>query len=73
MVYQNTNYQPSIFVSQDIYGWDEYNNRLSRYEILDGYYHNTAYHRIMTYSEGLKVSEKLYKHVRGVYNPTKRS
>lgn len=52
--------------------WDTYETRLARYEIFDGYYHNIAYHSLISYSQALKVTEKLYKHVRGVYNPCMR-
>lgn len=52
--------------------WDDYDQRLSRYSVLDGYYHNVAYHTISTYSQQLKHTERLYKHVRGVYNPAAR-
>lgn len=52
--------------------WDDYQTRLARYEIYDGYYHNIAYNTIVSYSQALKVHERLYKHVRGVYNPIMR-
>lgn len=52
--------------------WSEYRSRLSRYEIFDGYYNNIAYNRLVTYAEGLKRNERLYKHIRGVYNPVAR-
>jgi hypothetical protein len=60
---------------QDIFPthhWDRYWSRLSRYEIFDGYYNNIAYNRLMRYSETLKTTERLYKHIRGVYNPVAR-
>lgn len=67
-----TGYHPDIFTANQMQDWDGYQNRLSRYTVLDGYYHNMAYHAIKSYAESLKVHEQLYKHVRGVYNPTKR-
>ncbi len=69
----NTTYHPDIFYARQTRGWDDYSVRLSRYEVLDGYYHNMQYHKIRQYAESLKVHEQLYKHVRGVYNPSKRS
>lgn len=53
--------------------WDDYRNRIGRYEVLNGYYHNVAYHSITTYAQSLKHIERLYKHVRGVYNPASRA
>ena len=74
MVYRSRSvgYDPYVFIAQDMYGWDVYQSRLSRYQVVDGYYHNHAYMKIMSYSQALKVTEGLYKHVRGVYNPVNR-
>lgn len=68
----STSYNLNSFIPQDWRGWDDYINRLSRYEVFEGYYHNIAYHAIVTYSQALKTTERLYKHVRGVYNPINR-
>lgn len=65
-------YDVGDFIPQTWRGWDDYNTRLARYEIFEGYYHNLAYHKIMQYAQQLKVTEQLYKHVRGVRNPVKR-
>ncbi len=54
------------------WGWDEYSNRLSRYDVYQQYYNNIMYHRIVNFAETLKASERLYKHARGVYNPVFR-
>jgi hypothetical protein len=67
-----TSYNPQSFIPQDWRGWDDYTNRIARYEVFTGYYHNLQYHTIISYSQGLKHTERLYKHVRGVYNPVKR-
>ncbi len=67
-----TTYHPEIMEARQTQGWDDYDYRLSRYEIQDGFYHNMQYHRIKSYSQALKTHEQLYKHVRGVYNPVKR-
>jgi hypothetical protein len=65
-------YNLNDLIPQDWRNWDNYWSRLNRYEVFGGYYHNIAYHSIVTYSQSLKVTERLYKHVRGVYNPVKR-
>lgn len=67
-----TTYNLNDLIPQDWREWDNYWSRLNRYEVFAGYYHNIAYHSIVTYSQALKVQERLYKHVRGVYNPVKR-
>lgn len=67
-----TTYRVGDFIPQTWRGWDDYNARLARYEIFEGYYHNLAYHKIMQYAQQLKVTESLYKHVRGVHNPIRR-
>lgn len=72
-LYGSTNsYNLNSFIPQDWRGWNRYENRLARYDVYQGYYHNLAYHSFMSYSESLKVTERLYKHVRGVYNPVRR-
>jgi len=65
-------YDPGVLLPRFYAGWDDYERRLARYSIFDGYYHNMAYHTIVTYSEQLRYRERLYKHVRGVYNPVMR-
>lgn len=67
-----TGYNVGDFIPQTHRGWDDYNARLGRYEILEGYYHNLAYHQVMMYAQQLKVTEQLGKHVRGVRNPKMR-
>ncbi len=68
----STTYNVGDFIPQTWRGWDDYASRLSRYEIFEGYYHNLAYHKIMQYAQQIKVTESLYKHVRGVHNPSRR-
>lgn len=65
-------YNPANMIASDWRGWDDIQSRQSRYEVYDGYYHNVAYLSIASYAESLKQIEKLYKHVRGVYNPVNR-
>jgi hypothetical protein len=72
MMFSNGSYNLNSFIPQDWRGWADYQNRLQRYDVFEGYYHNIAYHSFVTYSQALKVQERLYKHVRGVYNPINR-
>jgi len=65
-------YKPDAMIAQTWRGWDDNLSRQARYEIYDGYYHNIAYHSLVSYAEALKVAERLYKHVRGVFNPVSR-
>lgn len=65
-------YNQRAMIPDDGDGWDRYGHRLSRYDVLNGYYYNVAYFQIQAYSQSLKYYEKLYKHVRGVYNPVNR-
>jgi hypothetical protein len=69
---ETTSYDAGALLPRFNYGWDDYDRRLARYTIFDGYYHNMAYHTIVTYSSTLRFVERLYKHVRGVYNPVMR-
>jgi hypothetical protein len=69
----STTYDVGDFIPQTWRGWDDYSSRLARYEILEGYYHNLAYHKIMPYAQQIKVTESMYKHVRGVRNPVRRN
>jgi len=68
----NFGYDQSAMIPDDGNGWDRYTNRLSRYGVYNGYYNNVAYYHIQSYAQALKYYEKLYKHVRGVYNPVYR-
>lgn len=68
----STSYNLNGLLPQHWLDWDSYTHRLGRYDVLSGYYHNVAYHSITSYSESLKFVERLYKHVRGVYNPSAR-
>lgn len=54
------------------YPWDDYNSRLFRYAMYEAYDANTAYDAVTRFAEQLKRSGKLYKHIRGVYNPVSR-
>lgn len=65
-------YSQANFIATQARGWDTTPARLSRYEVFESYYHNIAYDRISSFSEIRKTDNRLYKHVRGVYNPVQR-
>lgn len=71
-LYSSGTYDLNMLIPSFLSDWDDYSTRLQRYEVYDGYYHNIAYHSIVSYSQSLKTLERLYKHVRGVYNPVMR-
>lgn len=58
--------------SGDQFPWDSYPARLSRYENNQHYYSNTAYSSLQKYAEVYKKNHKLYKFIRGIYNPAYR-
>lgn len=59
-------------VPRSEWGYNEYHARLNRYWVNQAYYDNTVYDAIEAFSPTLKASERLYRHVRGVYNPVFR-
>ena len=54
------------------YGWDTYEARLSRYWIYASYRNNTVYSNFNTIARQLKAANRLYKNIRGIYNPVFR-
>lgn len=52
--------------------FNTYDGRLSRYDLYEHYYSNTVYDSLSSVSASLKVNERLYRAIRGVYNPIKR-
>jgi hypothetical protein len=52
--------------------WDDYTGRLFRYAHFSNYYTNTVYSSLLAYAAQHKRDRKLYKHIRGVYNPVAR-
>lgn len=65
-------YNNKSLVPQLDYGWDTYPMRRSRYRTYDTYQNNTAYSTINNQAAALKLDNKLYKWVRGIYNPVAR-
>lgn len=56
--------QPGEFAAVDA--------RLLRYQIYWSFYENTAYRNMHTWASGLKTAHGLYRHIRGIYNPSYR-
>ena len=54
------------------WGWDTYQSRLNRYTVYDAYRRNTVYQSIETFAAKLKADRRLYRHIRGIYNPVAR-
>lgn len=52
--------------------WDVTASRMARYAIYESYYSNTAYFDKTTLTAMQQLKPKVYKHIRGVYNPTNR-
>jgi hypothetical protein len=53
-------------------GWDLYANRQLRYYYADLYYNNVVYSALSQYAAVHKFNNKLYKYIRGIYNPVQR-
>lgn len=55
--------------------WDAYESRLFRIQTADRYYNNVAYNTLTIYAAQVmrrKIDNKLYKRIRGIYNPVNR-
>ncbi len=65
-------YNNKALVPQLDYGWDTYKMRRSRYRTYDTFQNNTVYAAINNQAAALKLDNKLYKWVRGIYNPVAR-
>ena len=56
-------------------GWDTYEARLFRNQTADRYYNNVAYKALNLFAAQAarrKIDNKLYKRIRGIYNPVNR-
>lgn len=49
--------------------WDDYQARISRYDLYETYYTNTAYTSFAKHLTFFKRNRRLYRNIRGVYNP----
>ena len=65
-------YRAENFVAEIDYEWDSQNARMARYWHNRRYVDNTIYAAVNRYAAVFKFQEKLYKHIRGLYNPTGR-
>lgn len=65
-------YRAENFVAEIDYDWDSQNARMARYWHNRRYVDNTIYAAVNRYAAIFKFQEKLYKHIRGLYNPTGR-
>lgn len=54
------------------WGWDSYAARLARYWLYQSYADNTVYSSIEAFAATLKNTNRLYRNIRGVYNPVAR-
>lgn len=52
--------------------FEDYNARLLRYSILFGFYENTVYDNLRTWSIAYKTNYSLYRYIRNIYNPANR-
>lgn len=65
-------YRAENFVAEIDYEWDSQPARMARYWHNRRYVDNTIYAAVNRYANLFKFQEKLYKHIRGLYNPTGR-
>lgn len=65
-------YRAENFVAEIDYDWDSQSARMARYWHNRRYADNTIYAAVNRYAAVFKFQEKLYKHIRGLYNPTGR-
>lgn len=65
-------YRAENFVAEIDYDWDGQTARMARYWHSRRYVDNTIYAAVNRYAAIFKFQEKLYKHIRGLYNPTGR-
>lgn len=65
-------YREQNTVPREEWGWDTYAGRMARYALYTAYKDNTVYRSIETFSARLKADNRLYRHIRGVYNPVAR-
>jgi hypothetical protein len=68
----NAYFNPGNFVPMRESGWDTYEARLTRYYTAEHYLNNSIYEAFNTLSTQLKMHHRLYKNIRGIYNPVAR-
>jgi hypothetical protein len=70
-----TAYRQEALIPLEELGWDEYGARLYRYNIGDLYYNNAIYKNLRGFNAtavNRKIDSRLYKRIRGIYNPVYR-
>jgi hypothetical protein len=54
------------------YGWSHVDARRNRYAIYTAYDYNSIYSGLHAFTQTMKETNRLYKYIRGVYNPVSR-
>jgi hypothetical protein len=70
-----TAYRQEALVTIEELGWSEYEARMYRYNLNDLYSSNAVYKTLKQYNAigvNRKIDQRLYKHIKGVYNPVNR-
>lgn len=70
-----TAFREESLVPIEALGWDAYQARTYRYLVGERYYSNIAYKNLVAYAAYAarrKIDNKLYKRIRGIYNPVNR-
>lgn len=52
--------------------WDDYNTRMTRYQLCDMYYSNEQYSGLNRWLVQMQKQKGMYVHIRGIYNPVSR-
>ncbi|MDZ4766515.1 MAG: hypothetical protein SGI73_18415 [Chloroflexota bacterium] len=65
-------YNPAALTPNDPAAWESLAARRFRYAHYEHYYHNTVYSSLASGAAGHRTREKLYKHIRAIYNPVAR-
>jgi hypothetical protein len=67
-----SSYNAENFVAEIDFEWESQAARMARYWHNRRYADNTIYATVNRYADTFKFKEKLYKHIRGLYNPINR-
>jgi hypothetical protein len=65
-------YNPAALTPDDLAVWDTASARRFRYSHYAHYYHNSVYSSLAAGAASQRTREKLYKHIRAIYNPVAR-
>lgn len=64
-----SSYQQENFVPEIEYEWESQPARMARYYHNRNYAFNTVYSQVNRYADTFKFKERLYRHIKGIYNP----